>query len=56
MKYHNEQEEKCKEAIMNSKGFCIHGKFNEQSCRCTIHKPCLCPYAWRYHEDQQKGS
>lgn len=52
MKYHNEQE-KCKEAIMNSKGFCKWGKFYNQMCECKLHKPCLCPHAWRYYGDNK---
>lgn len=53
MKYHNEQK-KCKEAIINSKGFCKWGKFYNQTCECKLHKPCWCPYAWKYYDKNNK--
>lgn len=45
-RYHLEQE-KCKDALLNSKGFCKYGKFRGIACRCMLIKPLACPYAWK---------
>ena len=48
MAYYNKQKE-CKEAVINTKGFCKYSKFYYQACRCTLHKPCYCPFAWKIY-------